>query len=103
MPADSASFVSAGAVMTVLVNAAGCLVAWGVLKGTVRALERRVEALEAELGTVTGLKVAVAEVKTTLAFLLEQFRDLNASIRWMREPAAPAPPRGVAGPPRRGD
>ena len=29
------------------------------------------------------------EVKTSLGFLVEQFKDLNASIRWMRDPAPP--------------
>jgi hypothetical protein len=100
--ASPVEIAAAGVLVTVLVNGAGCLVAWGVLKGTVRALDRRVEALEAELGSVTELKVAVAEVKTTLAFLLEQFKDLNAAIRWMRDPAAYDPPHGIVGPKRGG-
>jgi hypothetical protein len=98
---ETANVAVVGVLVTVLVNAAGCLVAWGVLKGTVRALDRRVCALEAEIGAVTELKVAVAEVKTTLAFLLEQVRDLNAAIRWMREPADYTP-AGVSGPKRGG-
>lgn len=68
-------------------------VGYGVLKGTVQALALRVQALEGEISTLNDLKVTVAEVKTTMGFLLEQFKDLNSSIRWMREPAPTAPPR----------
>lgn len=67
-------------------------VGYGVLKGTVAGLALRVSALEVEIGTLNELKVTVAEVKTTMGFLLEQFKDLNSSIRWMREPAAPGQP-----------
>ena len=66
-------------------------VGYGVLKGTVAGLALRVSALEVEIGTLNELKVTVAEVKTTMGFLLEQFKDLNSSIRWMREPAGPEP------------
>jgi len=66
-------------------------VGYGVLKGTVAGLALRVSALEAEIGTLNELKVTVAEVKTTMGFLLEQFKDLNSAIRWMRDPA-PAEP-----------
>lgn len=68
-------------------------IGYGVLKGTVAGLALRVSALEVEINTLNELKVTVAEVKTTMGFLLEQFKDLNSSIRWMREPAAPAPIR----------
>lgn len=64
-------------------------VGYGVLKGTVAGLALRVSALEVEIGTLNELKVTVAEVKTTMGFLLEQFKDLNSAIRWMREPAQP--------------
>jgi hypothetical protein len=60
----------------------------------VAALTRRVDGLAAEMGALTELKVTVAEVRTALGFLLEQFKDLNAAIRWMREPAANTPPKG---------
>lgn len=66
-------------------------IGYGVLKGTVAGLALRVSALEVEIGTLNELKVTVAEVKTTMGFLLEQFKDLNSSIRWMREPAPPEP------------
>jgi hypothetical protein len=74
-------------------NALILAIGYGVLKGTVAALENRVRSLEAEIGTLNELKVTVAEVKTSLGFLVEQFKDLNASIRWMREPAPTAPTR----------
>jgi hypothetical protein len=80
----------------VLLNIVGIAVAYGILQGTVKAIDSRVKALEAEIGTLNELKVTVAEVKTSLAFLVEQFKDLNASIRWMREPAAAKrQPRGT--------
>lgn len=66
-------------------------IGYGVLKGTVSGLALRVTALEVEISTLNELKVTVAEVKTTMGFLLEQFKDLNSSIRWMREPAGPEP------------
>jgi hypothetical protein len=54
-------------------------VAFGVLRGTVMALHGRVTALEGEMSALNELK-------------------LNASIRWMRDPAghkaAGAPPQG---------
>lgn len=77
-------------------NALILAIGYGVMKGTVAALENRVKALEAEIGTLNELKVTVAEVKTSLGFLVEQFKDLNASIRWMRDPA-PAKPRSPRG------
>jgi hypothetical protein len=79
-----------------VLNLAAFLIGYGVLKGTVSALLIRVVALEAETSALSELKVTVAEVRTTLTFLLEQFKDLNSSIRWMREPAGPEPVRGAA-------
>lgn len=77
---------------TLFLNCAALFIGYGALKGTVESLGKRVEALEVEIGALTELKVAVAEVKTSLGFLLEQFKDLNASVRWMRAPAAEEPP-----------
>ena len=76
-----------GIVVTVLLNAAGYLVAWGVLQGTVRALSDRVKVVEGELAALKSLELQVTKIETKLEGLLEQFKDLNASIRWMREPA----------------
>lgn len=70
-----------------LMNIATLCIGYGVLRGTVLALQGRVSVLEGEISALTELKVTVAEVKTSLAFLLEQFKDLNASIRWIRQPA----------------
>ncbi len=93
-----------GMAVTLLLNLAGYLVAWGVLKGTVKSLGDRVGSLEDDSGAAADLRVQVARVETRLDALLEQFRDLNAAIRWMRAdtPALePGPLPGVAGP-RRG-
>ncbi len=91
---DAAAWIAlAGAVGTLAVNAGTYLIAWGALRSTVAALALRVSALENEIDALTQLKVDVAEVKTSLGFMLEQLKDLNAAIRWMREPAAGRPPR----------
>lgn len=84
----------------VVVNLAAFLVAYGVLKGTLMALCDRVTALEGELSTLADLKVAVGKIETTVGFVHEQFKELNASIRWMRSPSDhdAAPLRGARGP-----
>lgn len=101
MTAEAWIALGFGAVMLIL-NVGTLAVGYGVLRGTVAALSARVTALEGEMGALQELKVTVAEVKTAMGFLLEQFKDLNAAIRWMREPAgyeqqghqgAPAAPR----------
>lgn len=86
---------AAGMGLTLLLNLAGYLVAWGVLKGTVKTLSDRVAVLEGEAGAVGELRVQIARVETRLDGLLEQFRDLNSAIRWMR---ADAPGAFEAGP-----
>jgi hypothetical protein len=70
-----------------MLNTATLLIGYGATRGAVRALEGRVATLEAELNALAELKVTVAEVKTTIGFVLEQIKDLNASIRWLRQPA----------------
>lgn len=82
----------AALILNMLVIAVG----YGVLKGTVSALSTRVQALETEIGSLGELKVTVAEVKTTVTFMHEQFKELNSSIRWLRQPAdyePTSPPR----------
>jgi hypothetical protein len=73
-------------------------VAFGVLRGTVMALHGRVTALEGEMSALNELKVKVAEIRTRQDIWIEQLKELNASIRWMRDPAghkaAGAPPQG---------
>jgi len=94
----------AGLLVTLLLNMAGYLVAWGALKSTVKALGQRVETLEGEAGSVGEIRVQIAKIETRLDGLLEQFRDLNSAIRWMRVDALSAhePAPGVT-PPRRGN
>jgi hypothetical protein len=76
----------AGIVMAAAVNAAGYLVAWGAMKGQVGALGGRVAALEGQIRALEELKLDVARLQTRLDTLIDQVRDLNAAIRWMREP-----------------
>jgi hypothetical protein len=60
-----------------------------VLRGTVGALSLRVTALETDVKTLDDMKLTVARVETRLEAVIDQLRDLNASVRWMREPAPP--------------
>lgn len=85
-------------------NVLAFAVGYGVMKGAVAALAARVTALEGEMKALQELKVTVGEVKTTMGFVLEQFKDLNASIRWMRQVPdyEPEAQRGVTPPRRRG-
>jgi len=84
---DAAAWIAlAGAVATAGINLGGYLIAWGVMKGTVVALSARVSALEGELRALDELKLDVARLETRLDTLIEQVRDLNASLRWMRDP-----------------
>ncbi len=95
-----------GMALTLMLNLAGYLVAWGVLKGTVKTLTDRVATLEGDAGAVGELRVQIVRIETRLDGLLEQFRDLNSAIRWMRAdtvpPLEPGPLPGVTGPRRRG-
>ncbi len=95
-----------GLSVTLLLNLAGYLVAWGALKSTVKGLADRVSAHEADSATVGELRVQIARVETRLDALLEQFRDLNSAIRWMRSDTAPTldpgPSSAAAAPRRRG-
>jgi hypothetical protein len=81
----------AGAVVSVLLNIGGYLIAWGVMKGTVASLAARIGALERDMKAVGELKLDVARLETRLDALIEHVRDLAASIRWMREPPEPRP------------
>lgn len=71
-----------------MLNVIAIAVGYGVLRGTVVAIDGRVKALEAEVAAITDLKVAVGVVAAKQDALLEQLRDLAASVRWMRDPAA---------------
>ena len=86
----------AGAVATAGINLGGYFIAWGGMKATVVALTGRVAVLEGELRALDELKLDVARLETRLDALIEQVRDLNASIRWMRDPAELRAPRPAA-------
>jgi len=73
---------------SLLLNILALSVGYGVLKGTVQGLAARVSALESEVGGLSDLKVSIAEVRATVGFVVEQLRDLNAAVRWMRNAAA---------------
>ena len=60
------------------------------MKGQVAALAARVAALEGQMRALEELKLDVARLQTRLDTLIEQVRDLNAAIRWMREPSVEA-------------
>ena len=74
-----------------LINISTLAVGYGVLRGTVNSLTARVGALETEMGALNDLKIKVAEIATRQETWIEQLKELNASIRWMREPAPSEP------------
>lgn len=81
--------------VTVLLNLAGWLVAWGGLKSTVKAIGARVSALEAEIAVLGEIRVQVARVEARMEVVLEQLRDLNAALRWARNDPMGEPPAGA--------
>ena len=87
----------AGAIATAGINLGGYFIAWGAMRATVAGLTGRVSALEGELRALDELKLDVARLQTRLDALIEHVRDLNASIRWMRDPAEPRPPAPTRG------
>lgn len=91
----------AGALVTLGVNLAGSLVAWGVLQATVQALTGRIGTLEQEVSAFGEMKLALARMAERQDMLIQQVRDLNTAIRWMREPVEPADPAGGHRPPPR--
>lgn len=114
---NAAAWISlCGVLVTLLITGGGYLVVWGRHINSVRALAERVDKLERE-GSVSALaarvadlegemtalvnglnelKVANARVETKLDGMTEQLKDLNASIRWMREPP-PYEPQAIPG------
>lgn len=64
-------------------------VAWG-------GLLARVRSLESEVATLGGMGERIARVETKLDGIVEQLRELNRSVQWMREPAAYDGARGPA-------
>ena len=65
----------------------GGLLIWGATLG------QRVKTIEREIEPLKSLSHQVTRMETRLEGLLEQFKDLNAAIRWMREPALDEAPR----------
>lgn len=70
----------AGLVFTAIIQALG-LVIWGA------RLTQRVNTLEEELEPLKAMSIQVAKMEVKLDGLLEQVRDLNANLRWLRQPA----------------
>lgn len=66
--------------VTALVQLGGLLI-WGA------SLTHRVKSLEEDIKTLKALPVEVAKIGVSLTLLLEQFKDLNAAVRWMKDPA----------------
>jgi hypothetical protein len=81
----------AGAVFTLAANLAGYLVAWGVMQATVQSLAGRIGTLEREVSAFGAMKVELARIAERQDVQIEQLRDLNAAVRWMRQPVAAKP------------
>jgi hypothetical protein len=83
-----------------LINLVTLAVGYGVLRGTVTALAGRVAAVESEMSALADLKVEVTRIGTRQETWIEQLKEMNASIRWMRDPAVYEPdapgPKGRA-------
>lgn len=80
----------------VLMNVIVLAMGYGGLRGTVTALSTRVATLEGEMSALGDMKVKIAEIGTRQETWIEQLKEMNASIRWMRtpapyEPEAPTP------------
>jgi cell division protein FtsB len=78
MPAELAMAIVALCV-TAAVQLGGLLI-WGA------GLTHRVKAIEREIEPLKALSHQVTRMDARLEGLLEQMKDLNAAIRWMREP-----------------
>lgn len=93
-----ASWIALGIGLTSLfLNLLTLAVGYGVLRGTVQALSKRIETLEVEIGAVTDLRILVGKISERQDIWIEQLKDLSASVRWMRDPAPAEPLRS---PPR---
>ena len=73
---------------TLLLNVIAIAVGYGALTGAVTAMDSRVAALEREMGTLNELKIAAGKMETKQEAIVDQLRELNASVRWLREPTA---------------
>lgn len=70
-----------GALVLALSVQAGGLLIWGA------SLTQRVRRLEDEVKPLKLMPEKIAVITERMDSLIEQFRDLNAAIRWMRNPA----------------
>lgn len=66
------------------------LIIWGA------RLSQRVLTLERDMEPLKGLPIQIAKIGERQDIWIEQLKDLNSSIRWMRDPAETVgtPPRG---------
>lgn len=81
---------SCGMLATLLLNLAAYLIAWGAMKAEVGSLKTDVESLQQEAAGVGELRLQVARMEVKLEGLVEQIKDLNAALRWMRDPRPPS-------------
>jgi uncharacterized coiled-coil protein SlyX len=58
-------------------NAATLLIGYGVLKGTVAALDQRVKTLEIEINALTEVRVHIGEIKTALVYMTKKLDSLG--------------------------
>lgn len=73
-------------VSLILASIAG--IVWLVrLEGRVNDAHRRCDDLKSAIKGLEEMPERMARIETRLDGVLEAFRDLNASIRWMRQPA----------------
>jgi hypothetical protein len=65
------------------------------------SISQRVKALEDDMRALKDLPVEVAKLQVQNQAIVDQLKDLNASIRWMRDPAPPYAPLPPPQPRRR--
>lgn len=70
-----------GLILAAVVQAVGIII-WGA------TLTQRVVQLEEVVKPLQAMPEKVARIEERLDSLLDQFRELNAAVRWMRDPAA---------------
>lgn len=85
--------VAGGEWITLALAALGAVVWLVRLEGRAHDAQRRCDELKERLSSLEDVDVRVARIETRLDAVFEQLRDLNASIRWMRQPAGREPAR----------
>jgi hypothetical protein len=68
-----------GLILALSVQVAGVVI-WGA------RLSQRVKSLEQDVEPLKQLPIQFARMEVKLDGLLEQFKDMNASMRWLRTP-----------------